>query len=48
MRLCSGPGCGRVVPEGVRFCDECRAERGVYVQADSVRQHTTGYTEHFA
>ena len=26
MRLCSGPGCGRAVPDDVRFCDECKPE----------------------
>jgi len=24
MRLCSGAGCGRAVPDNVRFCDECK------------------------
>ena len=23
MRLCSAPGCGRAIPDGQRFCDEC-------------------------
>jgi hypothetical protein len=27
MRICSGPGCGRAVPDNVRFCDECKSER---------------------
>jgi 5-methylcytosine-specific restriction endonuclease McrA len=27
MRLCSGPGCGRAVPDNVRFCAECKSER---------------------
>jgi 5-methylcytosine-specific restriction endonuclease McrA len=27
MRICSGAGCGRAVPNEVRFCDECKAER---------------------
>jgi 5-methylcytosine-specific restriction endonuclease McrA len=26
MRICSGPGCLRAVPEDVRFCDECAPE----------------------
>ena len=28
MRLCSGPGCGRAVPDDVRFCDECKTDNG--------------------
>jgi 5-methylcytosine-specific restriction endonuclease McrA len=43
MRLCSGAGCGRKIEEGVRFCDECKVERGTPVQADAIGQHTTGY-----
>jgi len=27
MRLCSGPGCGRAIPDGQRFCDECQKEQ---------------------
>jgi 5-methylcytosine-specific restriction endonuclease McrA len=26
MRICSGPGCGRAVPDNVRFCVECKAD----------------------
>jgi hypothetical protein len=26
MRLCSGAGCGRALPEDQKYCDECRAE----------------------
>jgi 5-methylcytosine-specific restriction endonuclease McrA len=40
MRLCSGPGCGRKVPDDVRFCDECKAERGTS-GADEIRTHHT-------
>lgn len=42
MRLCSGAGCARAIPEDAKFCDECKAERGV--PCDTVKQHTTGYT----
>jgi 5-methylcytosine-specific restriction enzyme A len=45
MRLCSGAGCGRKVPEDTRFCDECQAERGKPQQTDGIAQHTTGYDE---
>lgn len=45
MRLCSGAGCGRAIKEDAykRFCDECQAERGLPVQSDDTRVHTTGY-----
>jgi len=43
MRLCSGPGCGRAVPEDIRFCDECKEERGVPVRSDGIRNHSTAY-----
>lgn len=43
MRLCSGAGCGRAVPEDVRFCDECRKERGEAVKTDDgIAQHRDG------
>jgi 5-methylcytosine-specific restriction endonuclease McrA len=32
------------VPEDVRFCDECKAERTPQAD-DGVRQHTSGYNE---
>jgi 5-methylcytosine-specific restriction enzyme A len=44
MRLCSGAGCGRAVPNDVRLCDECKAERKTAHSNDD-RTHTTGYTE---
>ena len=44
MRLCSGPGCQRAIPEGQRFCDACKAERGIALQ-DNAKVHTSGYTE---
>lgn len=41
MRICSGAGCLRVVPEGVRFCDECRPTRTY----DSGREHLPGNSD---
>jgi 5-methylcytosine-specific restriction endonuclease McrA len=41
VRICSGPGCGRAVPDSVRFCDECRPER----VADDIRTHTPCNTD---
>jgi 5-methylcytosine-specific restriction endonuclease McrA len=41
MRLCSGAGCGRAIKDDAKFCDECKAERGI--SPDVSRQHTTGY-----
>ena len=38
MRLCSGPGCGRAIPEDSRYCDACKAERGIAV--DNSKQMT--------
>jgi len=43
MRLCSGAGCGRKVADDVRYCDECKAERGETVKTDDIKNHTTGY-----
>ena len=40
MRICSGVGCLRAVPDDVRYCDECRPQA---VQID-IREHGTGYT----
>lgn len=40
MRICSGPGCLRAVPDDVRFCDECKPET---VAADEIRQHSHSY-----
>lgn len=39
MRLCSGAGCGRAIPSDVRFCDECKADRGG-VASDGIKQHS--------
>lgn len=43
MRLCSGPGCGRAIPEGQRFCDECKGECGTQGAQDGIKQHYSGY-----
>lgn len=40
MRLCSG--CQTKVPDDVRFCDECRAERTKPAQ-DDLREHGNKY-----
>jgi 5-methylcytosine-specific restriction endonuclease McrA len=42
MRICSEPGCGRAVPDGVRFCEECKSER---VTDDGIKTHTPGTTD---
>src|SRR6266849_4784496 len=43
MRVCSGAGCLRAVPDDARFCGECRTERGVAVKTDSIKDHSTAY-----
>jgi 5-methylcytosine-specific restriction endonuclease McrA len=40
MRICSGPGCLRAVPEGVRFCDDCKPAKSATTE---IRSHTSGY-----
>ena len=42
MRLCSGPGCGRKVPDDVRFCDECKPIAQIREHIKQ-REHSTGY-----
>lgn len=37
MRQCSSPGCGRKVPDNVRWCDECKPASAV---CDDIRTHT--------
>lgn len=37
MRVCSGPGCLRAVPDKVRFCDECDPEQ---THGEGIREHT--------
>ena len=41
MRICSGAGCLRVVPDNVRLCDECKGTR----THDSIRAHSPGNTD---
>jgi 5-methylcytosine-specific restriction endonuclease McrA len=38
MRLCSGAGCGRAIPEDARYCDACRSERALKSQ-DGIRSN---------
>lgn len=45
MRLCSGAGCGRKIPEGTRFCDQCRTERKA---VDGIREHTASDRDTYA
>jgi 5-methylcytosine-specific restriction endonuclease McrA len=40
MRVCSGAGCLRAVPDDVRYCDECVP---VASNHDETRTHTSGY-----
>ena len=42
MRICSGPGCLRVVKDAVRFCDECQPP-ALAGDDDEIRTHTSGY-----
>ena|ERR1700733_9945426 len=42
MRICSGAGCLRAVPEDVRFCDECKPARAAPTDE---RSHSTAYDE---
>ena len=44
MRLCSGPGCGRAVPDNVRFCAECKPTH----TDDGIRSHTYADRERYA
>jgi 5-methylcytosine-specific restriction endonuclease McrA len=41
MRLCSGAGCGRAIPENpyVRYCEQCQAERAPK-PSDGIRSHS--------
>jgi 5-methylcytosine-specific restriction endonuclease McrA len=41
MRVCSGAGCLRSVPDDVRFCDECKPDA---LPEDGIRVQATGYT----
>lgn len=42
MRLCSGPGCLRAIPDALRFCDECKPTPTPPTE-DDIKQHTSGY-----
>ena len=42
MRICSGPGCLRAVPDNVRFCSECKPNGN---GSDGIREHTPGTTD---
>lgn len=41
MRICSGAGCLRTVPDDTRFCAECKPSRA----ADEIKTHTPGTTD---
>ncbi len=43
MRVCSGAGCLRAVPDDVRFCAECMPHSAQ--SSDGIRSHATGYTD---
>jgi 5-methylcytosine-specific restriction endonuclease McrA len=42
MRVCSGAGCLRAVPDDVRLCDECAPP--IAPASDGIAQHTSAYT----
>lgn len=50
MRICSGAGCLRAIPESktVRFCAECQAERAPKQQDVEIREHTLSDRERYA
>lgn len=39
MRLCGGAGCQAKIPEDVRYCPACTAERGKPVVSDGIKEH---------
>lgn len=41
MRICSGAGCGRAVPDNTRFCAECKPAK----TDDGIRSHTPATTD---
>ena len=43
MRICSGPGCLRTVPDDVRLCDECKPTH----TDDGLRSHTLADRERY-
>ena len=44
MRVCSGPGCLRAVPDDERFCDECKPTHRV---EDGIRSHNLADRERY-
>lgn len=42
MRICSGAGCLRTVPDRVRFCDECSPTKTPNA-TDGIREHSNAY-----
>jgi 5-methylcytosine-specific restriction endonuclease McrA len=46
MRLCSGAGCGRKIPEDLRFCEECKPSVGG--NGNGIRSHSTADREKLA
>ena len=47
MRICSGSGCLRAVPDDVRYCDECNPTLPVVV-VDGIREHTQTDRERYS
>lgn len=48
VRVCSGPGCLRAVPDDVRYCDECKPVAVVQAGGEQVREHTLTDRERYA
>jgi 5-methylcytosine-specific restriction endonuclease McrA len=46
VRICSGAGCLRAVPDDVRFCDECKPQP--ILSTDDIRVHTLTDREKYA
>jgi hypothetical protein len=42
MRICSGAGCLRAVPDDVQLCTECRPSKAIQA-SDGIKAHNTGY-----
>ena len=42
MRICSGPGCLRVVPDNVRFCNECKPGGP---SSEGIKEHVVNPTD---
>jgi len=41
VRICSGAGCLRAVPEDARYCEDCKPAP---IQVDDTREHSNAYT----